>query len=52
MNLLLANEPDKLENDVDMEIDLEEPHTIFDVRQWHTYHFFFFFFWFSILTSV
>lgn len=32
MNLRLANEPDKVEDDVDLEIDLDEPYTIFDVR--------------------
>ena len=31
MNLRLANEPDKVEHDVELEIDLEEPYTIFDV---------------------
>ena len=31
MNLRLANEPDKVEEDVELEIDLEEPYTIFDV---------------------
>ncbi|KAI9496606.1 mid region of cactin-domain-containing protein [Zychaea mexicana] len=30
MNLRLANEPDKVEEDVELEIDLEEPYTIFD----------------------
>ncbi|KAI9253708.1 mid region of cactin-domain-containing protein [Helicostylum pulchrum] len=30
MNLRLANEPEKLEEDVDLEIDLDEPYTIFD----------------------
>ncbi|KAI8097521.1 mid region of cactin-domain-containing protein [Halteromyces radiatus] len=30
MNLRLANEPDKIEDDVELEIDLEEPYTIFD----------------------
>ncbi|KAL9551924.1 hypothetical protein MBANPS3_004032 [Mucor bainieri] len=30
MNLRLANEPDKVEEDVDLEIDLDEPYTIFD----------------------
>ncbi|OZJ04826.1 hypothetical protein BZG36_02347 [Bifiguratus adelaidae] len=30
MNLRLANEPDKVEEDVDIEVDLEEPYTIFD----------------------
>ena len=32
MNLRLANEADKIEDDVDLEIDLDEPYTIFDVR--------------------
>lgn len=32
MNLRLANEPEKLEEDVDLEIDLDEPYTIFDVK--------------------
>lgn len=31
MNLRLANEPDKVEEDVDLEIDLDEPYTIFEV---------------------
>jgi hypothetical protein len=31
MNLRLANEPDKVEEEVDLEIDLDEPYTIFDV---------------------
>lgn len=31
MNLRLAYEPDKVEEDVDLEIDLDEPYTIFDV---------------------
>ncbi|OBZ91758.1 Cactin [Choanephora cucurbitarum] len=30
MNLRLAYEPDKVEEDVDLEIDLDEPYTIFD----------------------
>ncbi|KAG1063716.1 hypothetical protein G6F42_027152 [Rhizopus arrhizus] len=30
MNLRLANEPDKVEEDVDLEIDLDEPYTIFE----------------------
>ncbi|KAI7868629.1 mid region of cactin-domain-containing protein [Spinellus fusiger] len=30
MNLRLANEPDKVEEEVELEIDLEEPYTIFD----------------------
>ncbi|ORX59652.1 hypothetical protein DM01DRAFT_1333118 [Hesseltinella vesiculosa] len=30
MNLRLANEPDKVEEDVELEIDLEEPYTIFE----------------------
>ncbi|ORZ21424.1 mid region of cactin-domain-containing protein [Absidia repens] len=30
MNLRLANEPDMVEDDVELEIDLEEPYTIFD----------------------
>ncbi|KAI8883583.1 hypothetical protein K501DRAFT_184164, partial [Backusella circina FSU 941] len=30
MNLRLANEPDKVEEEIDLEIDLEEPYTIFD----------------------
>ncbi|KAI8343039.1 mid region of cactin-domain-containing protein [Chlamydoabsidia padenii] len=30
MNLRLANEPDMIEDDVELEIDLEEPYTIFD----------------------
>lgn len=31
MNLRLANEPDKIEDNVELEIDLEEPYTIFEV---------------------
>lgn len=31
MNLRLANEPDRVEEDIELEIDLEEPYTIFDV---------------------
>ncbi|KAI9304591.1 mid region of cactin-domain-containing protein [Cunninghamella echinulata] len=30
MNLRLANEPDKVDENVELEIDLEEPYTIFD----------------------
>ncbi|KAI7904738.1 mid region of cactin-domain-containing protein [Cokeromyces recurvatus] len=30
MNLRLANEPDKVEDEVDLEIDLDEPYTIFE----------------------
>ncbi|KAF7721123.1 hypothetical protein EC973_005388 [Apophysomyces ossiformis] len=30
MNLRLSNEPDKVEENVELEIDLEEPYTIFD----------------------
>lgn len=30
MNLRLSNEPDKVEDEVDLEIDLEEPYTIFE----------------------
>ncbi|KAI9010444.1 mid region of cactin-domain-containing protein [Phycomyces nitens] len=30
MNLRLANEPEKVEEEVELEIDLEEPYTIFD----------------------
>ncbi|KAI8636344.1 mid region of cactin-domain-containing protein [Parasitella parasitica] len=30
MNLRLANEPDKVEDDVDLEIDLDEPYAIFE----------------------
>lgn len=33
MNLRLANEPDMIEDDVELEIDLEEPYTIFDVSK-------------------
>lgn len=31
MNLRLAYEPDKVEEDVDLEVDLDEPYTIFEV---------------------
>lgn len=31
MNLRLAYEPDKVEEEIDLEIDLDEPYTIFDV---------------------
>jgi phage-related minor tail protein len=36
MNLRLANEPDKVEEEVDLEIDLDEPYTIFDVSSIRT----------------
>jgi hypothetical protein len=31
MNMRLANEADKVEEEVDLEVDLDEPYTIFDV---------------------
>jgi hypothetical protein len=46
MNLRLANEPDKVEDEIDLEIDLNEPYTIFDAS------FFFFFFFFFLISIV
>jgi hypothetical protein len=34
MNLRLAYEPDKVEEDVDLEVDLDEPYTIFEVNRY------------------
>lgn len=34
MNLRLAYEADKVDEDVDLEIDLDEPYTIFEVRSY------------------
>jgi hypothetical protein len=31
MNMRLANEADKVEEGIDLEVDLDEPYTIFDV---------------------
>jgi Conserved mid region of cactin len=48
MNMRLANEADKVEEEVDLEVDLDEPYTIFDVsitqtdghETLYSYHFF------------
>lgn len=36
MDLRLANEPEKVEEEVDLEIDLDEPYTIFDASSLFT----------------